>query len=331
MQRKRVSNQDLAALGKFQGTIDRNSNFRDQAFNHNLGRNVRVVKVLTYLAKMAQDGCRFIGAVECVAAERQNFSSPTTLTQMGHEAPPSQAAHFLPGQLQIGGQNVWELVSDYWTSSRLEFLFAEVEHLPVAFNQADSAAENKGEQTGLAAAFAAASAALITQAESLRTGAVPNPHSPTGKLFNWASVGLPHPDSPAARTFDWSALGAPHPDSPAALGSALGGVFLKKPGGNGELNIMALVPAAFAVWDGGAKDALAQAAKAKRAKPGLPPLVGDPFEGYTPESIEARSTADSSLWNQDDAVRILEYYLEDQQQRTPDWARGICGSSLSDL
>src|SRR5262249_32198519 len=109
MNRKRVSDPDRATLGEFQGTIDRNSDFRGQAFNHNLGRNVRVIKVLIYLARMVRDGCLLRGAVDCVAAERQNFSSSRTRTQMGLPAAPSQAAHFLPGQLRIGGQNVWEL------------------------------------------------------------------------------------------------------------------------------------------------------------------------------------------------------------------------------
>src|SRR3954469_15470843 len=133
--RKGVSDPNLAALGKFQGTIDRTSNFRDQALNHNLGRNVRVLKVLLYLARMVQSGCRLQGAVDCVAAERQNFSSSKTRTQAGLPAPASQAAHFLPGQLQVAGQNVWQFASDYSTRSGLEFLFAEVEHLPTAFNQ----------------------------------------------------------------------------------------------------------------------------------------------------------------------------------------------------
>src|SRR5262249_5746707 len=146
--------------------IDRNSNFREQALNHNLGRNVRVIKVLMYLARMVQDGCPLRGTVDCVAAERQNFSSSRTRTQMGLPTAPSQAAHFLPGQLRIGGQNVWKLASDYSTRSRLEFLFAEVEHLPIAFNQADSAAERKGEECGLAAAFASGCALLTRLSDS---------------------------------------------------------------------------------------------------------------------------------------------------------------------
>ena len=52
--RKGVSHPNLATLGKFQGTIDQTSNFRAQALNHNLGRNVRVLKVLLYLCRMVQ-------------------------------------------------------------------------------------------------------------------------------------------------------------------------------------------------------------------------------------------------------------------------------------
>lgn len=323
MERKQVSSPELAALGKFQGTIERISNFRDQALNHNLGRNARVVKVLTYLAKIIEDGCRLGGEVDCVAAERQNFSSPKTLTNMGFQAAPSQAAHFLPGQIQIFGQNVWELASDYSTRTGLEFLFAEVEHLPVAFNQADSAAERKGEKCGLAAAFAAACAVLIKQSDSQWIG---EPRRVPGKLG-----AVPHPHSPAGRMFNWASMGVPHPHSPSALRSDFGDRLLKKSGRHGNLSVMGLVVRGFEVWHSGAEDALKLAATAKRDKPGLPSLEGNPFDGYTPESISRRSTADNRLWNQDDVVRILQYYLEDQQQRTAAWARSVYSRSFSEL
>src|SRR5690606_36760715 len=45
---------------------------------------------------------------------------------------------------------------------QLEFLFAEVEHLPAPFNQADTAAENRGEGRGLCAALEAAGRTMIT-------------------------------------------------------------------------------------------------------------------------------------------------------------------------
>lgn len=316
MSRKPVSNPEDAALGKSQGNIGYNSNFRDQAFGHNLGRNVRVVEVLTHLAKMVVDGRQFPGHVECVAAERQNFSSPKTLTHMGMPAAPSQAAHFLPGQIRIGGQNIWEWALDSSTRRRLEFVFAQVEHLPVAFNQADSAAERKGEPCGLAAAFAAGCAAVIKQSDSPveepsrtadLTGTLPDPHSPAGRMLNWASMGIAHPDSPASR-------------------SSL--AFLKNPGRHDRFSVLSLVAWGFEVWRSGAEEALRLAAAAKNDKPGLPPLEGNPFDGYTPESISRRSTADTRLWNRDDASRILQYYLEDQHQRTVPWARGVCGRSL---
>jgi hypothetical protein len=46
MARQTVSDAELARLGQFQGRIERNASIRQQAFNHNLGRNVRVVKLL---------------------------------------------------------------------------------------------------------------------------------------------------------------------------------------------------------------------------------------------------------------------------------------------
>src|SRR5690606_721479 len=166
---------------------------------------------------------------------------------------------FLPGQIRIGGQNLWELASDYATRSRLEFLFAEVEHLPLAFNQADSAAENKGQKIGLAAAFAAACAVLTSQSRLPRIGelsrvrdnlgAVPHPHSPAGKLFNWAAIGVPHPDAPAARGFDWPAWG-PYPNSRSDFDNR----FLKSR--HGVATLMDVVIQGFEVWSSGAKEAL---------------------------------------------------------------------------
>jgi hypothetical protein len=47
---------------------------------------------------------------------------------------------------------------------------------------------------------------------------MPHPCSPAGLCFDWSSVGVPHPDSPAGRCFDWSSAGVPHPDSPIARG-----------------------------------------------------------------------------------------------------------------
>ena len=164
MDRKQVSNEELRALGKFQGTIDRNANFRQQAFEHNFSRNVKVVRLLGYLALMRQANLPMAGNVQCVAAQRQNFSSSKTMTHMGSPAGPMQAAHFLPGQILIAARPVWSFAGNPETSSHIEFLFAEVEHLPEAFNQADTAAEANGHSDGLCAALAHACKTLIDHA-----------------------------------------------------------------------------------------------------------------------------------------------------------------------
>jgi hypothetical protein len=269
MDRKPVSDPDLAALGEFQGTIDRNSNFRQQAFDHNLGRNVRVAKVLGYLALMRQRGASLTGAIDCVAATRQNFSSSKSMTHMGLPAGPTQAAHFLPGQIRIGGREMPELAADPTTRSAIEFLFAEVEHLPSPFNQADTEAEAKGQAGGLCSALANACATLIRR---------------------------------------------PLPNRPA----------------NGRIPLD-LVQLAYDEWHRGATAALRRAIANKGVKPGIPPLVGDPFEGYTIESISARSTASATQWNRDNALRILEYYLEDQPLRNWSWVAGSCQWALREV
>ena len=257
MERKPVSDADLAAQGKFQGRIERSSNFRSQAFNHNLERNVRVVKLLGYIGLLRRAGTPLKGAVECVAAIRQNFSSPRDMTSMGQPLGPMQAAHFLPGQIRVGGRPIWELVRDPSTKGRVEFLFAEVEHLPLAFNQADTAAEAKGQAGGLCAALAKACSVMIAAPEAGALGA----GIPLGPLQN-----------------------------------------------------------AFGQWTAGAVSALRDAMGDKAAKGTLPPLQGDRFDGYAAESIAARSNPPAALWNRDEAVRVLAYYLEDQQTRSASWA-----------
>lgn len=269
MDRKSVSDQDLAALGKFQGTIDRNSNFRQQAFDHNLARNIRVVQVLGYLALLRQSGVSLAAAVECTAAAVQNFSSSQTMTHTGQPAGPHQAAHFLPGQIRIGGRELWQFASKPATRNAIQFLFAEVEHLPVAFNQADSAAEAKGHAGGLCAAFAGACATLLQRA-------MPVQRAP-GKID------------------------------------------------------MDLLRAGYDRWHDLATGALAKAIADKTAKAGTPPLVGDPFAGYTPESISARSQAPASEWNRDESLSILRYYAEDQQQRGWPWVVARSQPRLRDV
>ena len=353
MERKPVSNPDLAALGEFQGTIDRNSNFRQQAFEHNLARNVRVVKLLAYLARMRQDGAPMTGAVDCVAAVTQNFSSSQSMTHMGMPVGPTQAAHFLPGQIRISGRPIWEFAPNRATRDQIEFLFAEVEHLPVTFNQADTAAEAKGEGRGLCSALANACTALIRLSSAILPPAgdrvahrphlahVPHPGSPEGSTFDWSSVGLPHPDSPVGRDFVWSSIGLPHPDSPVGrtfeFNTGLRRAAAERSFGIGSVSSSVqkipreLVQAGYQLWYREAMAAFANAISRKRAKPGIPPLVGDRFEGYTEESITARSTAPSKLWNRDDSLRILEYYREDQEDRNWNWVMVSCQEALREV
>ena len=354
MERKPVSNPDLAALGEFQGTIERNSNFRKQAFDHNLGRNVRVAKLLAYLAMIRQTGVSLTGSVECTAAVKQNFSSSKAMTHMGMPTGPTQAAHFLPGQVRIGGKEIWQFATNPATRGHIEFLFAEVEHLPVVFNQADTAAEGKGRTDGLCSALVSACTTLIRQTTASRrkTRAQPagrsngafwqHPRSTAGMAFNWSSVGLPHPDSPAGMIFDWASIGLPHPDSP--LGQRLNYNSLRpkaikkstRSGGLGLPPFAKKIPAdavqtAFDTWHREAMAAFRNALATKSAKPGIPPLVGDRFEGYTMESISARSTASSTLWNRDDSLRIIAYYLEDQEHRTGSWVTANCKWALREV
>jgi hypothetical protein len=269
MNRLPVSDPALAALGKFQGKIDRNASFRKQAFDHNLGRNVRVVRVLAFVALLRQSRVALAGGVECVGDPPQNFSSSQTMTHMGLPMGPHQAAHFLPGRIRIGGTDLWRFAPRPGARNAVEFLFAEVEHLPVPFNQADSAAEAKGQPLGLCAAFAQACATII----SLPFAA----NAPAGKV-------------------------------------------------NRDL-----LRAAYEAWQRNALQALERALAAKRAKPGIPPLVGNAFEGYTAESIAARSEAPAAEWNRDEALSVLEYYREDQPQRGWGWVSASAQTAIEEI
>jgi hypothetical protein len=269
MNRNPVSDPGLAALGKFQGAIERNSNPRQQAMDHNLGRNVKVAKVLAYLTLLRQKGVSFAGGVECVGNPPQNFSSSRTMTHLGMPVAPHQAAHFLPGRIRIGGRDVWKYAADPVTRSQFEFLFAEVEHLPLPFNQADSAAEAKGESIGLCAAFVQACTTVIRR--------------------------------------------------PIAANLKAGKLSLE------------LLQAGYDDWQRNAVPGIARAIAGKGAKTGIPALVGNRFDGYTPESISARSTAPASQWNRDDSLRILQYYAEDQPQRNWQWVMGRCQGALNEV
>jgi hypothetical protein len=269
MNRQRVSDPNLRSLGNFQGTIDRNSNFLQQALDHNLGRNIRVAKVLGYLALLRQRGASLTGVIQCVAAQRQNFSSSKSMTHMSMPTGPTEAAHFLPGHILIGSKDIWNLATNPATRGHIEFLFGEVEHLPAPFNQADTVAEAKGEPGGLCSALVHACKTLVGR-----------------HLMGRVSDG-------------------------------------KIP--------LDLVQSAYGDWHLDAVRALNSGAAKKSTKPGIPPLVGDRFEGYTGESIAARSDASTELWNRDDSLRILQYYIEDQQQRTWQWVMKDCREALREV
>lgn len=151
MNRSKVSDEQLSDLGDFQGLIERATNPLAAAQNHNLGRNVRVLKLLAFLHRLKSEGVKLNGAIDCTKAIKQNFSSPK----------PMEAAHFLPGQLTIAGREVWLFAQKRRVAAEIEFLFAEVEHLPAPFNHADSEAEAKGQGYGLCAALSSAVTILL--------------------------------------------------------------------------------------------------------------------------------------------------------------------------
>jgi hypothetical protein len=196
--RRPVSDPELRALGEFQGEIERSSNTYQQALDHNLGRNVKVVKLLGYLALLKQAGVVLKEPVECIAAALQNFSSSKSMTRFGLPVGPMEAAHFLPGQVWIANREVWHFAKSPETRGHIEFLFADVEHLPATFNQADTAAENKGQNDGLCGALIHACKTLIGR--RLATDAV------AGKISM---------DLVQAAYEDW------HKDATAALARAL--------------------------------------------------------------------------------------------------------------
>lgn len=119
-----------------------------KAIGHSNSRNNRVVQVVSFFSLIRAASRNLATAHVLVeAAQRQLFRSPD-----GY-----QAAHYLPGQLKIGKQLPWMLIPTPVARSSLECLFADVEHLPAAFNIADSAAEEKG----LREVFRAAAEAVI--------------------------------------------------------------------------------------------------------------------------------------------------------------------------
>ena len=105
---------------------------------------------------------------------------------------------------------------------------------------------------------------------------------------------------------------------------------LASPTGGGRIS-MQMVRVAFEAWHTNAIAALVRAHTNKSSKPGLPQLVGNPFEGYDPELIAARSNPNASEWNRDEAIRILELYLEDQRMRMFGVMWATAQSALADV
>ncbi len=105
------------------------------ALEHSNSRNARVAEFGCILSLLRSTGkCTGAALVQLDTTILQNFSSGD-----GY-----QAAHFLPGQIQIDHRHPWTLIDDRATRVNIERLFADVEHLPPNFNKADSAAENNG-------------------------------------------------------------------------------------------------------------------------------------------------------------------------------------------
>lgn len=124
--------------------VERFETYIQQAIDHTMGRNSRIVKILCYVSLMRCAGKVAANAsVNVVAAKWQNYSS-----QKGNEA-----AHYLPGQLMINQKQVSQFISDKETCKKINCLFGDVEDLLADFNKADTQAEAKGQSSGLCAAF----------------------------------------------------------------------------------------------------------------------------------------------------------------------------------
>lgn len=141
--------------------LEISGNDRQRAESHNLGRNVRVVKVLGYLSLMRGAGMRLdLLPVTVEKAEVQAFKAEKNPERMGVRRGTQAGAHFLPGQLKIQGRNPWEFLQDHATMVKLRWLFAEVDGIAENINKADKAAED----CGLIEAFRAACVEVIRDA-----------------------------------------------------------------------------------------------------------------------------------------------------------------------
>lgn len=133
---RRVPKSELPALARFnQLQVERFTNDVSKAIGHSHSRNNHIVQAACFFSLIrstSPDLARARVLVE--AAQAQMFRSSS-----GY-----QAAHYLPCQLLINKDQPWLLAPTTTARERLEGLFADVEHLPAAFNKADSAAESKG-------------------------------------------------------------------------------------------------------------------------------------------------------------------------------------------
>ena len=127
---------DQPALAQFnQVTVERFTNDIAKAIGHSNSRNYRVVQVASFFSLIRNSAPTLASAAVMIEkAHTQMFRSPD-----GY-----QAAHYLPGQLRIQSELPWLLLPTTAAREQLQYLFADVEHLPAAFNKADSAAEAKG-------------------------------------------------------------------------------------------------------------------------------------------------------------------------------------------
>lgn len=133
---RRTPKGDGPRLAKFnQLQVVRMTNEVAKAIGHSHSRNDRVVQVASFFSLIRGIAPNMATATVAIeAAQRKMFDSPD-----GY-----QAAHYLPGQLKIQSVFPWSLLPATSARQRLEYLFADEEHLPAAFNIADSAAEGKG-------------------------------------------------------------------------------------------------------------------------------------------------------------------------------------------
>jgi hypothetical protein len=151
---------DQPALARFnQIDVVRLTNDVSKALGHSNSRNDHVVQVASFFSLIRNTTPNVASAgVVIEAAQRQMFRSPD-----GY-----QAAHYVPGQIKIQSGLPWSLLPTATARQRLEYLFADVEHLPAAFNKADSAAEEKG----LCETFRRVGEAILRDPLTPRKGAI---------------------------------------------------------------------------------------------------------------------------------------------------------------